>query len=72
MSKLIFRSMEWVIGHAKSDVRMRMCARLVTSRLPSFSEEFTATVPLTRIRDLAHRSDIPSDVKQVGNQEDRK
>jgi len=32
--------------------------------LPSFSEEFTASVPLTRIRDIAHRSDLPHDIKQ--------
>lgn len=33
-------------------------------RLPSFTEAFTATVPLTRIRDIAHRGDIPHDIKQ--------
>jgi hypothetical protein len=27
--------------------------------LPSFSEAFTQQVPLTRIRDIAHRNDIP-------------
>ena len=32
--------------------------------LPSFTAEFTASVPLTRIRDIAHRSDIPHDLKQ--------
>lgn len=32
-------------------------------RLPSFTEAFTASVPLTRIRDIAHRNDIPSDLK---------
>lgn len=34
------------------------------SKLPSFSESFTASVPLTRIRDIAHRNDIPSDLKR--------
>lgn len=33
--------------------------------LPSFKEEFTASVPLTRIRDIAHRNDIPHDLKVV-------
>jgi len=33
-------------------------------RLPSFTEAFTASVPLTRIRDIAHRNDIPGDLKQ--------
>ncbi|CAN1837725.1 Phosphoglucan, water dikinase, chloroplastic [Linum perenne] len=32
--------------------------------LPSFKAEFTASVPLTRIRDIAHRNDIPHDLKQ--------
>ena len=31
--------------------------------LPSFKSEFTASVPLTRIRDIAHRGDIPHDLK---------
>jgi phosphoglucan, water dikinase len=34
------------------------------AKLPSFSESFTSSVPLTRIRDIAHRSDIPSDIKR--------
>ena len=31
--------------------------------LPSFSGEFTCSVPMTRIRDIAHRNDIPQDLK---------
>ena len=31
--------------------------------LPSFSSEFTCSVPMTRIRDIAHRNDIPQDLK---------
>ena len=31
--------------------------------LPSFKAEFTASVPLTRISDIAHRNDIPKDIK---------
>lgn len=33
--------------------------------LPSFKAEFTQSVPLTRIRDIAHRNDIPHDLKVV-------
>ena len=36
----------------------------ISCRLPSFTAEFTASTPLTRIRDIAHRSDIPHDLKQ--------
>ena len=38
--------------------------RGIGCRLPSFNAEFTASTPLTRIRDIAHRSDIPHDLKQ--------
>ena len=33
-------------------------------RLPSFTEAYTQSTPLTRIRDIAHRNDIPHDLKQ--------
>lgn len=33
-------------------------------RLPSFTEAHTASTPLTRIRDIAHRGDIPHELKQ--------
>lgn len=32
--------------------------------LPSYSSQFTVSVPLTRIRDIAHRGDLPRDLKQ--------
>jgi hypothetical protein len=35
-----------------------------TCRLPSFTEAYTASTPLTRIRDIAHRGDIPHELKQ--------
>uniref|UniRef100_A0A803LZL4 CBM20 domain-containing protein n=1 Tax=Chenopodium quinoa TaxID=63459 RepID=A0A803LZL4_CHEQI len=38
--------------------------RKIHPSLPSFKAEFTASVPLTRIRDIAHRNDIPHDLKQ--------
>jgi hypothetical protein len=36
----------------------------VHANIPCFDKSFTASVPLTRIRDIAHRSDIPHDLKQ--------
>ncbi|MBW1675187.1 MAG: TIM barrel protein, partial [Deltaproteobacteria bacterium] len=33
-------------------------------RLPSFSSPFTSAEPLTRVRDIAHRNDIPKELKQ--------
>jgi len=37
--------------------------RKIRPLLPSYSSAYTASVPLTRIRDIAHRSDIPKDMK---------
>ena len=37
--------------------------RSIKANLPSFADQFTASVPLTRIRDIAHRNDIPSWLK---------
>ena len=39
-------------------------AHSILRNLPSFNEQFMVSVPLTRIRDIAHRSDIPRDLKQ--------
>ena len=36
----------------------------VVCRLPSFTEAYTASTPLTRIRDIAHCGDIPHELKQ--------
>ncbi|GIL64105.1 hypothetical protein Vafri_18076 [Volvox africanus] len=67
----MFRSLEWVIGdvtrgggsrnHAAE--RLILAARRMHVRLPSFSGQFRASTPLTRIRDIAHRNDIPKDLK---------
>lgn len=38
--------------------------RKIFPMLPSYSSQFTVSVPLTRIRDIAHRSDIPHDLKK--------
>eukprot|EP00177_Eucheuma_denticulatum_P005143 GFKZ01009373.1.p1 GENE.GFKZ01009373.1~~GFKZ01009373.1.p1 ORF type:complete len:1038 (-),score=149.83 GFKZ01009373.1:829-3942(-) len=37
--------------------------RKIFPLLPSYSSQFTISVPLTRIRDIAHRGDIPRDFK---------
>ncbi|CAI7889247.1 unnamed protein product, partial [Closterium sp. NIES-53] len=42
----------------------KVVMRKIHPRLPAFSADFTASVPLTRIRDIAHRNDIPHDLKQ--------
>ncbi len=36
----------------------------ILRNLPSFNDQFMVSVPLTRIRDIAHRNDIPHDLKQ--------
>lgn len=38
-------------------------ARKIFPLLPSYGAQFTVNVPLTRIRDIAHRNDIPKDFK---------
>jgi len=38
--------------------------RAILKNIPSFSDHYMASVPLTRIRDIAHRNDIPHDLKQ--------
>ncbi len=65
------RSLEWVIGDAtrgggsrdRAAERLILAARRMHTRLPSFSGEFRVSTPLTRIRDIAHRNDIPKDLK---------
>ncbi|KXZ48402.1 hypothetical protein GPECTOR_28g809 [Gonium pectorale] len=67
----MFRSLEWVIGDATrgggsrdpASERLILAARRMHGRLPSFSGEFRVSTPLTRIRDIAHRNDIPKDLK---------
>lgn len=54
------RSLEWVIEDDKDPRKAAtLLARKIHTRLPSFGEAFTQQVPLTRIRDIAHRNDIP-------------
>ena len=40
-----------------------IAASRLHARLPSISGEFRQSVPLTRIRDIAHRNNIPQDIK---------
>jgi hypothetical protein len=55
------RSLEWTIEDDHDPTRAAtLLARKLSTRLPSFGEAFTQQVPLTRIRDIAHRNDIPS------------
>ena len=63
---VVFRALEWGIGDRAAG-RPREAAALsrrLHARLPSFADEFTAATPLTRVRDLAHRNDIPQELKQ--------
>ena len=65
-SRVVFRALEWGIGDRAAG-RPREAAALsrrLHARLPSFADEFTAATPLTRVRDLAHRNDIPQELKQ--------
>jgi phosphoglucan,water dikinase len=57
--KQIFENSEQINENSFSVV-----ARSILRNLPSFNDQFMVSVPLTRIRDIAHRSDIPHDLKQ--------
>jgi phosphoglucan,water dikinase len=63
LSQLIFRSLEWVIGE-RPGTADALFARRMQTRIPSFTDEFMQSTPLTRIRDIAHRNDIPQDLKR--------
>ena len=53
-----------IAGHKDSDPLSVVAARKVHTKLPSFTEQYTQSTPLTRIRDIAHRNDIPHELKQ--------
>ncbi|KAL8455669.1 hypothetical protein Emag_000491 [Eimeria magna] len=42
---------------------LRLVIRSIPPALPSFADAFRAAQPLTRIRNIAHRDDIPSELK---------
>ncbi|XP_073118655.1 phosphoglucan, water dikinase, chloroplastic [Henckelia pumila] len=64
ISKLIFRELERISARKDVSPQETLVIRKIHPCLPSFKAEFTASVPLTRIRDIAHRNDIPHDLKQ--------
>ncbi|GAB2267190.1 Phosphoglucan, water dikinase, chloroplastic [Dionaea muscipula] len=64
ISMLIFRELERLSGRKDTSPQEMLVVRKIHPSLPSFKAEFTASVPLTRIRDIAHRNDIPHDLKQ--------
>ncbi|XP_074320699.1 phosphoglucan, water dikinase, chloroplastic isoform X3 [Silene latifolia] len=64
ISRLIFRELERISGRKDASPQEMLVIRKIHPSLPSFKAEFTASVPLTRIRDIAHRNDIPHDLKQ--------
>ncbi len=63
LSMMIFRSLEWIIGE-RTGTPDALFARRMQTRIPSFTDEFMQSTPLTRIRDIAHRNDIPQDLKR--------
>ncbi|XVE81191.1 hypothetical protein DITRI_Ditri15bG0043000 [Diplodiscus trichospermus] len=64
ISRHIFRELERISGWKDISPQEVLVIRKIHPCLPSFKAEFTASVPLTRIRDIAHRNDIPHDLKQ--------
>ncbi|RWR87190.1 phosphoglucan, water dikinase, chloroplastic isoform X1 [Cinnamomum micranthum f. kanehirae] len=64
ISRLIFRELERISYQKDASPQDILVIRKIHPCLPSFKSEFTASVPLTRIRDIAHRNDIPHDLKQ--------
>ncbi|KAH7682974.1 phosphoglucan water dikinase protein [Dioscorea alata] len=64
ISRLIFRELERITDRKNKWPLAVLVSRKIHPCLPSFKSEFTASVPLTRIRDIAHRNDIPHDLKQ--------
>ncbi|XP_020571992.1 phosphoglucan, water dikinase, chloroplastic-like [Phalaenopsis equestris] len=64
ISRRIFGDLERMTHGKNASSKVILVARKIHPCLPSFKSEFTASVPLTRIRDIAHRNDIPHDLKQ--------
>ena len=64
ISRRIFVELERVTGEKNVGLKERLVIQKIHPCLPAFKAEFTASVPLTRIRDIAHRNDIPHDLKQ--------
>ncbi|KAG0556349.1 hypothetical protein KC19_11G046700 [Ceratodon purpureus] len=64
ISRRIFVDLERISGERGIGLKERLVIQKIHPCLPAFKAEFTASVPLTRIRDIAHRNDIPHDLKQ--------
>lgn len=64
VAMLLFRSLEWVVEPGRKPKELVWIARRLHTKLPSFSSEYMNSEPLTRIRDIAHRNDIPQNMKQ--------
>ncbi|KAG0485880.1 hypothetical protein HPP92_009959 [Vanilla planifolia] len=64
ISRLIFCDLERMSCGKNNFSKDVLVIRKIQTCLPAFKPEFTASVPLTRIRDIAHRNDIPHDLKQ--------
>ncbi|XP_071742670.1 phosphoglucan, water dikinase, chloroplastic isoform X2 [Rutidosis leptorrhynchoides] len=64
ISRHIFRELERISNRKDTSPQELLVIRKIHPCLPSFKAEFTASVPLTLIRDIAHRNDIPHDLKQ--------
>ncbi|GKA81592.1 hypothetical protein Tco_0788284 [Tanacetum coccineum] len=64
ISRQIFWELERIYSRKDTSPQELLVIRKIHPCLPSFKAEFTASVPLTRIRDIAHRNDIPHDLKQ--------
>ncbi|KFM23575.1 Phosphoglucan, water dikinase, chloroplastic [Auxenochlorella protothecoides] len=67
LARSMFRSLEWVLAEGGKDGEaqaLALLARRLQAYLPSFDAAYTASTPLTRIRDIAHRNDIPHELKQ--------
>ncbi|KAL3839958.1 hypothetical protein ACJIZ3_024549 [Penstemon smallii] len=64
ISRVIFRELERISSRKDTSLQEILVIRNIHPCLPSFKAEFTASVPLTRIRDIAHRNDIPHNLKQ--------
>ena len=62
-AKSIFRQLECNIDIHRNENTLVWLSRELHAKLPSFADEFRRAEPLTRIRDIAHRNDIPKDMK---------
>lgn len=62
-ARLIDAALAQIVYDSSSSKYAAHVVRRILPHLPSYSSQFTVSVPLTRIRDIAHRGDIPKDLK---------